>query len=97
MEGWGSGPRMIQDPELEEGEACYHKDDTSIDPDVAFSYLVRVSLLFLIFFRGQKLKFHNFYFLTRELIIFHIFGLPIKRKMNSKDREFELIKLNYMV
>ncbi|XP_022842403.1 uncharacterized protein LOC111366019 [Olea europaea var. sylvestris] len=39
MEGWGSGPRMIQDPELEEGEACYHKDDTSIDPDVAFSYL----------------------------------------------------------
>ncbi|KAL2464044.1 uncharacterized protein Fot_52000 [Forsythia ovata] len=39
MEGWGSVPGMIQDPELEEGEACYHKDDTSIDPDVALSYL----------------------------------------------------------
>ncbi|KAL2534625.1 CW-type domain-containing protein [Abeliophyllum distichum] len=39
MEGWGSVPGMIQDPELEEGETCYHKDDTSIDPDVALSYL----------------------------------------------------------
>ncbi|CAA2983175.1 Retrovirus-related Pol polyprotein from transposon TNT 1-94 [Olea europaea subsp. europaea] len=39
MEGCGSGPKMIQDPELEEGDACYHKDDTSIDPDVALSYL----------------------------------------------------------
>lgn len=56
MEGCGSGPKMIQDPELEEGDACYHKDDTSIDPDVALSYLVRVSLLFLkIFFPGQKI------------------------------------------
>ncbi|CAI9765880.1 unnamed protein product [Fraxinus pennsylvanica] len=39
MECWGSGPKIIQNPELEEGEACYHKDDTSIDPDVALSYL----------------------------------------------------------
>lgn len=62
MEGWGSGPKMIQDPELEEGEACYHKDDTSIDPDVALSYLVRVSLLFFsnFFFHGRKIKFSKF-------------------------------------
>ncbi|GFP81947.1 hypothetical protein PHJA_000338000 [Phtheirospermum japonicum] len=30
---------MFQEPELEEGETCYYKDDTSIDPDVALSYI----------------------------------------------------------
>ncbi|KAI3459285.1 hypothetical protein Pfo_015948 [Paulownia fortunei] len=30
---------MIHQPELEEGEACYYKDDTSIDPDIALSYI----------------------------------------------------------
>ncbi|KAG8372966.1 hypothetical protein BUALT_Bualt12G0122000 [Buddleja alternifolia] len=39
MGGWGSGPGMMQGHELEEGEACYYKDDTSIDPDVALSYI----------------------------------------------------------
>ncbi|XP_052189696.1 cysteine-tryptophan domain-containing zinc finger protein 7-like isoform X2 [Diospyros lotus] len=29
----------MEDTELEEGEACYYKDDTSIDPDIAFSYI----------------------------------------------------------
>ncbi|KAK6117361.1 hypothetical protein DH2020_048879 [Rehmannia glutinosa] len=30
---------MVQEPELEEGETCYYKDDTSIDPDIALSYI----------------------------------------------------------
>ncbi|KAL3626118.1 hypothetical protein CASFOL_029667 [Castilleja foliolosa] len=30
---------MFQEPELEEGETYYYKDDTSIDPDVALSYI----------------------------------------------------------
>ncbi|KAL3648851.1 hypothetical protein CASFOL_005254 [Castilleja foliolosa] len=30
---------MFQEPELEEGEDFYYKDDTSIDPDVALSYI----------------------------------------------------------
>ncbi|KAL0348696.1 UNVERIFIED_CONTAM: hypothetical protein Sangu_1097400 [Sesamum angustifolium] len=29
---------MIQEPELEEGETCYYKDDRSIDPDIALPY-----------------------------------------------------------
>ncbi|KAI8002833.1 MORC family CW-type zinc finger protein 3 [Camellia lanceoleosa] len=29
----------MEDTELEEGEACYYKDDTSVDPDIALSYL----------------------------------------------------------
>lgn len=36
---------MIQEPELEEGETCYYKDDASIDPDIALSYIVWVSFL----------------------------------------------------
>lgn len=43
--GFGVG-REMDETELEEGEACcYPDDDTSIDPDVALSYIVRVSLL----------------------------------------------------
>ncbi|KAL6581924.1 hypothetical protein OROMI_005938 [Orobanche minor] len=30
---------MIPEPELEEGESHYYKDDTSIDPDIALSYI----------------------------------------------------------
>ncbi|KAH6816605.1 CW-type Zinc Finger [Perilla frutescens var. frutescens] len=30
---------MVQEPELEEGETCYHEDDASIDPDIALSYI----------------------------------------------------------
>ncbi|CAL5418485.1 unnamed protein product [Camellia sinensis] len=29
----------MEDTDLEEGEACYYKDDTSVDPDIALSYL----------------------------------------------------------
>ncbi|KAL6971308.1 hypothetical protein U1Q18_030987 [Sarracenia purpurea var. burkii] len=29
----------MEDTELEEGEACYYKDGTSIDPDIALSYI----------------------------------------------------------
>ncbi|KAA8548500.1 hypothetical protein F0562_000233 [Nyssa sinensis] len=29
----------MEEAELEEGEACYYKDDASIDPDIALSYL----------------------------------------------------------
>ncbi|KAL7178133.1 hypothetical protein ACSBR2_031306 [Camellia fascicularis] len=29
----------MEDTELEEGEACYYRDDTSVDPDIALSYL----------------------------------------------------------
>lgn len=31
---------MVQEPELEEGETCYYKDDANIDPDIALSYIV---------------------------------------------------------
>lgn len=50
--GLGSGlGRMVdmeENIELEEGEACFAKDDddTNIDPDIALSYIVRVSLCF---------------------------------------------------
>lgn len=30
---------MVQEPELEEGETCYYKDDANIDPDIALSYI----------------------------------------------------------
>lgn len=37
---------MMEEHDLEEGEACYYynkdDDDTSIDPDIALSYIVRV-------------------------------------------------------
>ena len=35
----------MEENELEEGEACYHKeeDNASIDPEIALSYIVRVS------------------------------------------------------
>ncbi|CAL5349428.1 unnamed protein product [Camellia sinensis] len=33
----------MEDTELEEGEACYYKDDTSVDPDIALSYLVETT------------------------------------------------------
>ncbi|XP_075521654.1 cysteine-tryptophan domain-containing zinc finger protein 3-like isoform X2 [Primulina tabacum] len=39
MGSWACGPGMIQAPELEEGEACYYKDDTRTNPDVALSYI----------------------------------------------------------
>ncbi|KAI8003728.1 hypothetical protein LOK49_LG08G00232 [Camellia lanceoleosa] len=29
----------MEDTQLEEGEACYYKDDTSVDPDIALSCL----------------------------------------------------------
>lgn len=33
--------RMVQEPELEEGETCYfNDDDATIDPDIALSYIV---------------------------------------------------------
>ncbi|KZV54055.1 hypothetical protein F511_39091 [Dorcoceras hygrometricum] len=38
MGSWASGPGMIQAPELEEGEACYYKDDR-MDPDITLSYI----------------------------------------------------------
>lgn len=46
--GLGSGPGMSQEPELEEGETCHYKDDASIDPDIALSYIVRVSIVLLL-------------------------------------------------
>ncbi|KAL8047692.1 hypothetical protein ABFS82_07G016800 [Erythranthe guttata] len=30
---------MTQEPELEEGETCFYKDDITIDPDIALSYI----------------------------------------------------------
>lgn len=34
----------MEDTEVEEGEAsCDFKDDSNIDPDIALSYIVRVS------------------------------------------------------
>ncbi|KAM3323858.1 cysteine-tryptophan domain-containing zinc finger protein 7 [Capsicum chacoense] len=39
---WGnSRVEMMEEPELEEGEACHYEDaeDTSIDPDIALSYI----------------------------------------------------------
>lgn len=39
MGSWASGPGMIQEPELEEGEACYYKDDRRTDPDIVLSYI----------------------------------------------------------
>ncbi|XP_075506693.1 cysteine-tryptophan domain-containing zinc finger protein 3-like [Primulina tabacum] len=39
MGSWASGPGMIQAPELEEGEACYYKDDRRTDPDITLSYI----------------------------------------------------------
>ncbi|XP_073139043.1 cysteine-tryptophan domain-containing zinc finger protein 3-like [Henckelia pumila] len=39
MGSWASGPGMIQAPELEEGEACYYKDDKRTNPDIALSYI----------------------------------------------------------
>lgn len=47
MRSWASGPRMIQAQDLEEGEACYYKDDTRTNPDIALSYIVRVHSLLL--------------------------------------------------
>lgn len=35
----------MEDNEIEEGEACYFKDDSNIDPDIALSYIVRVFTL----------------------------------------------------
>lgn len=38
---------MEDNSELEEGEACYYKDDDeNIDPDIDLSYIVRVSICF---------------------------------------------------
>lgn len=43
---WGSSRvQMMEEHDLEEGEACYYNkddDDTSFDPDIALSYIVRV-------------------------------------------------------
>ena len=41
------GGREMEETELEEGEACSYRNDNeeydpSIDPDVAFSYIVRI-------------------------------------------------------
>lgn len=38
---------MVQEPELEEGETCCDNDEASIDPDIALSYIVRVSYLLI--------------------------------------------------
>lgn len=38
---------MEENSELEEGEACYYKDDDeNIDPDIDLSYIVRVFFCF---------------------------------------------------
>lgn len=49
--GGGLGGREMEETELEEGEACSYNNDNAgaIDPDVALSYLVRVSFLLSIF------------------------------------------------
>lgn len=49
--GGGGGRTEMEESELEEGEACsypsHEDDETSIDPDVALSYIVRVFALLL--------------------------------------------------
>lgn len=39
--GFGVG-REMEETELEEGEACFHQNDenSTLDPDVTFSYIV---------------------------------------------------------
>lgn len=34
----------MEEPDFEEGEACYYKDEANLDPDIALSYIVRVPL-----------------------------------------------------
>ena len=47
---WGVSLEMDENSELEEGEACYYKDDDdNINPDTAFSYIVRVWFLLFLF------------------------------------------------
>lgn len=49
-QGFSSNKREMNDNELEEGEACSYQDvDTSIDPDVALSYIVSFLNLFIAF------------------------------------------------
>lgn len=50
---------MMEEHELEEGEACYYNkdddDNSSIDPDIALSYIVRV-LFFLCYMLNSIFK-----------------------------------------
>ena len=58
--GFGGGNRReeMEDTELEEGEACSYQNnddnDASIDPDIAYSYLVKEYICVFIFVYGLE-------------------------------------------
>lgn len=61
------GGDMDLETELEEGEACFQNnndDDSTIDPDVALSYLVRNNFLRLLFKLFQLLGFELYCSIT---------------------------------